>query len=60
MRIKTALVTRCSSFDHLKIVIYINVLRGSFERALDSSTYLTRVYVNTLTLCKTALLRPEK
>jgi hypothetical protein len=59
MRIRTALVTGCSSFDQLKIVMFINVLKDGFASVLHSLAYLTRLYVNTLTLCKTALCALE-
>ncbi len=57
---KTALVTGCSTFDHLKIVIYINILKDCVGFVAASLTDLTRAYVNTLTLCKTKLLSLQK
>jgi hypothetical protein len=58
--VKTALVTRCSTFDHLKIAMYINILKDCFGSVAASLTGQTRAYVNTLTLCKTNLLPLEK
>ena len=60
MPVKTALVTRCSTFDQLKIVIYISSLQDCFGFVAASLTDRARAYVNTLTLCKTALLCLEK
>jgi hypothetical protein len=57
--VKTALVTRCSTFDQLKIAIRINTLKDCFRGVAAMPADLTPAYVNPLTLCKTGLLCPQ-
>ncbi|HTV84561.1 MAG TPA: hypothetical protein VME63_04105 [Dyella sp.] len=58
--INTPLSTRCSSFDQLKLIMFINVLRNCFDSVAAVPAHLTPAYVNPLTLCKTELSAPEK
>jgi hypothetical protein len=60
MRIRADLVTHCSSFDQLKIVMFFKALKDGVGLIRVLITRLTPGYVNTLTLCKTGLGALEK